>query len=235
MSGPGSLVCLVSGGLDSVVLAHMLAAEGREIVMLSADYGQRHRRELDHAASAATRLGARHHVADLSGIGALLHGSALTDPAVDVPDGHYAESTMISTVVPNRNAILLSLAVGLAVAEGASGVAYAAHGGDHHVYPDCRPKFVASFAETARIANDGLVADSFSVHAPFLELTKADIVRIGDELRVPFDDTWSCYRGGARHCGRCGTCVERKEAFELAGVDDPTAYVDPSPYVAGSI
>ena len=232
MSASGSLVCLVSGGLDSVVLAHALVADGHEILMLSADYGQRHRRELDHAARAAARLGTRHHVADLSAIGALLHGSALTDPEVDVPDGHYAESTMISTIVPNRNAIILSLAVGLAVAEGARGVAYAAHGGDHYVYPDCRPKFVASFAETARIANEGLVADGFSVLAPFLEMTKADIVRLGDELGVPFDDTWSCYRGGARHCGRCGTCVERKEAFELAGVHDPTAYVD---RVAGSV
>ena len=233
MPARSSLVCLVSGGLDSVVLAHVLAAEGREIVMLSADYGQRHRRELDHAASAAARLGARHHVADLSGIGALLHGSALTDPAVDVPDGHYAEASMVSTVVPNRNAIILSLAVGLAVAEGAAGVAYAAHGGDHFIYPDCRPEFVASFAQTARLANDGLVVDGFDVLAPFLEMTKADVVRAGARLGVPFDDTWSCYRGGPQHCGRCGTCVERKEAFELAGVDDPTAYADPR--VVGSV
>ncbi len=235
MPAPGGLVCLVSGGLDSVVLAHLLVAEGHEIVMLSVDYGQRHRRELDHAASAAARLGVRHHVADLSGVAALLHGSALTDPEVDVPDGHYAEASMISTVVPNRNAIILSLAVGLAVAEEAAGVAYAAHGGDHFIYPDCRPEFVESFARTARIANDGLVVDGFDVRAPFLEMTKADLVRIGDDLGVPFGDTWSCYRGGPRHCGRCGTCVERKEAFELAGVDDPTAYADAGAYVSGNV
>lgn len=223
-TGQSTIVCVVSGGLDSVTLAYVLAAEGHQLVMLSLDYGQRHRCELDHARRAAERLEVAHHIGDLSSIGQLLHGSALTDQRVQVPDGHYAAESMRSTVVPNRNAIFLSVAVGLAVAEGADAVAYAAHGGDHFIYPDCRPPFVEAFAESARLGNEGFVAHDFAILAPFLLMTKADIVRAGSALGVPFADTWSCYRGGEVHCGRCGTCVERQEAFELAEVEDPTVY-----------
>jgi 7-cyano-7-deazaguanine synthase len=229
------IVTTVSGGLDSVTLAHLLAAEGHELVCLSFDYGQRHVKEIEFARAGAARLGADHHVVDLRSVGALLTGSALTDDAVDVPEGHYTDDSMRSTVVPNRNAIMLSVAVGVAVARGAEAVAAAIHAGDHPIYPDCRPAFVEAIEHEARVANEGFVADGFQVLAPFLHLTKDEIVRRGAAVGVPFEQTWSCYVGDVLHCGRCGTCVERREAFELAGVADPTVYdaVDAAPGGAG--
>jgi 7-cyano-7-deazaguanine synthase len=217
-------VVTVSGGLDSVTLAHDLAAGGAELALLSFDYGQRHVRELACAAACAERLRASHHVVDLRSVGGLLGGSALTDAAVDVPEGHYTDESMKATVVPNRNAILLSIATGLAVATGADTVATAVHAGDHPIYPDCRPAFIEAFEAVARVGNEGFTVDGFAVVAPYLTFSKADIVARGAALGVPFAETWSCYRGGERHCGRCGTCVERIEAFELADVPDPTPY-----------
>jgi 7-cyano-7-deazaguanine synthase len=222
---PGGLIVVtVSGGLDSVTLAHVLAAEGHDLVCLSFDYGQRHAREIESARACAERLEAEHQVVDLRSVGALLTGSALTDGDVDVPEGHYTDASMAATVVPNRNAIMLSVAVGVAVARGAVAVATAVHAGDHPVYPDCRPAFVEAVEREARIGNEGFAVEGFRVLAPFLRLTKDEIVRRGAALGVPFVETWSCYVGGVRHCGRCGTCVERQEAFELAGVVDPTVY-----------
>jgi 7-cyano-7-deazaguanine synthase len=218
------VVATVSGGLDSVTLAHTLAADGHDLVCLSFDYGQRHAKEVDFARACADRLGADHHVVDLRSVGALLAGSALTDPSVAVPEGHYTDASMAVTVVPNRNAIMLAVAVGVATARGAAAVAAAVHAGDHTIYPDCRPAFIEAAEHEARLANEGFIADGFRILAPFVEISKADIVRRGAALDVPFAETWSCYIGGERHCGRCGTCVERREAFELAGVDDPTVY-----------
>jgi 7-cyano-7-deazaguanine synthase len=218
-------VAVVSGGLDSAVLAHHLRADGWDLRLVSFDYGQRHRTELQHAATLAAGLDARHDVVDLRSVGALLSGSALTDDTVEVPDGHYADETMRSTVVANRNAIFAMVATGVAVADGAHAVALGIHAGDHFIYPDCRPEFVGAAEHLAKVANEGFVAQGFTVLAPFVASTKADIVRRGAELGVPFADTWSCYKGGEVHCGTCGTCVERQEAFELAGVADPTSYL----------
>ncbi|MBM3604510.1 MAG: 7-cyano-7-deazaguanine synthase QueC [Alphaproteobacteria bacterium] len=217
-----ALVC--SGGLDSVSLAHVLAAEERLSRIVSFDYGQRHRKELDCAAACATRLGVPFHLVDLSGLGTALTGSALTDD-LDVPDGHYAEDTMRVTVVPNRNAIMLTIAYGIAAANGDGAVAAAVHGGDHFIYPDCRPAFTDAFGAMQRAALDGYA--DIALHVPFVHRTKADIVAEGARYGTPFQETWSCYKGQARHCGRCGTCVERREAFHLAGVTDPTDYADP--------
>jgi 7-cyano-7-deazaguanine synthase len=218
------VVATVSGGLDSLTLAHTLAADGHDLVCLSFDYGQRHAKELEFARAGAQRLGAEHHVVDLRPVGALLSGSALTDASVTVPEGHYTDESMAATVVPNRNAIMLAVAVGVAAARGAPAVATAVHAGDHAVYPDCRPAFVAAAEHEARVANEGFLPPGFRVLAPFIDIDKAEIVRRGAALGVPFAETWSCYVGAERHCGRCGTCVERREAFALAGVDDPTAY-----------
>ena len=220
----GTCVAVVSGGLDSAVLAHHLRDEGWDLRLVSFDYGQRHRVELDHASAMAGALGATHDVVDLRSVGALLSGSALTDDEVAVPDGHYTEASMKATVVANRNAIFAMVATGVAVAEGASAVGLGIHAGDHAIYPDCRPPFVAAAEHLAKVANEGFVAEAFQLLAPFVAWSKADIVRRGDELGVPFADTWSCYKGGEAHCGTCGTCVERIEAFELAGVPDPTRY-----------
>ena len=217
-------IVVCSGGMDSVALAHVVA-KGHELTRLvSFDYGQRHRKELDYAARAATRLGVPHDVIDMRGIGAALTGSALTDD-IDVPDGHYAEETMKVTVVPDRNAIMLGIAFGIAAANGDDAVATAVHGGDHFIYPDCRPAFTESFDAMQKAALDGYA--EVSLYTPFVHRSKADIVTEGARFNTPFAETWSCYKGGEIHCGTCGTCVERREAFHLAGVDDPTPYADP--------
>ncbi len=217
-------IVICSGGLDSVTLAHKVAAEGRLSGLLSFDYGQRHVKELDYAAACAARLDVGHLVVDISGVGRGLAGSALTDE-VAVPDGHYAEETMKITIVPNRNAIMLAVAFGLAAARQARAVAVAVHGGDHFIYPDCRPGFIDAFRRMQTAALEGVA--EIALEAPFVHLSKADIVAEGALNGTPFAETWSCYKGGELHCGRCGTCVERREAFDLAGVADPTDYADP--------
>jgi 7-cyano-7-deazaguanine synthase len=216
-------VAIVSGGMDSVTLAYLLDSEGYELHLLSVDYGQRHRKEISYAKRCAERLGAACDVVDISHVGRLLSGSALTDE-VEVPHGHYAAENMAVTVVPNRNAIMLSIAYGVAVARGATLVAAAVHAGDHYVYPDCRPQFVEAFDAMQRQAVEGFGDPDLRLHAPFIHKTKAEIVEIGTSLGVPYEDTWSCYEAGEIHCGLCGTCNERKEAFQLAKVPDPTKY-----------
>jgi 7-cyano-7-deazaguanine synthase len=150
-----------------------------------------------------------------------LTGSALTDD-IDVPHGHYAEESMKITVVPNRNAIMLSVAFGVAVARNADRVAIGVHGGDHFIYPDCREKFIFSFGIMQHFAIEGF--GQTTLYAPFLHNDKKFIVGLGEMLKVPWERTWSCYEGEDQHCGECGTCVERKEAFHLAKVEDPTVY-----------
>ena len=217
-------VAVVSGGLDSTTMAYLLRDQGYAISAISFDYGQRHRKELIFAKQVAADLGAPWTLIDLhaAGLTGILSGSALTDETVTVPDGHYADESMKITVVPNRNAIMLSIACALAVTREAGAVAFGAHTGDHFIYPDCRPEFIRAFQAMVSVAVEGLA--SIEILAPFLSMTKTDIVRLGDELKVPFARTWSCYKGGALHCGTCGTCVERREAFAQAEVADPTVY-----------
>ena len=215
------LIC--SGGFDSVTLAYRLASENALGALLSFDYGQRHKKELDAARLCAERLQVPHLVMDISHIGAQLSGSALTDD-IDVPHGHYSEDNMKLTVVPNRNAIMLTIAFGVAASRGFNAVALAVHGGDHFIYPDCRPDFIRLFAEMQQQALDG-VAD-VGLFAPYVNTDKTEIARDAARFKVPVAETWSCYEGGEQHCGRCGTCVERIEAMALAGVDDPTSYQD---------
>ncbi|KUO04845.1 7-cyano-7-deazaguanine synthase QueC [Streptomyces caeruleatus] len=223
---PRHAVVIASGGLDSSAVAYLLAAQGASLSLLSFDYGQRHRKELQSAALIAEELGASHDVVDLRSLGHILGGSALTDTTIPVPDGHYSDDSMRITVVPNRNAIMLSVAAGVAVASKADTVAFGAHAGDHAIYPDCRPQFLEHIARTIHVGNEGFLAEDFQVLAPFLNATKADIVTAAEELGVPFKQTWSCYKGGDLHCGTCGTCWERREAFQVAGVSDPTPYAD---------
>lgn len=223
-STPPLAIAIVSGGLDSVTLAHVLAAEGYRLHLVALDYGQRHRKELAFARLCAERLNASFNIIDLTGLTALLGGSALTEPDIEVPHGHYAAPNMAITVVPNRNAIMLAIAFGVATAENAKVVGIGVHGGDHFIYPDCRPGFIEAFDAMQKQAMEGFADPELHLYAPFLNLTKADIVKRGAELGVSYAETWSCYEGGEVHCGECGTCVERKEAFELAGVTDPTEY-----------
>jgi 7-cyano-7-deazaguanine synthase len=205
-------------------MAYLLRDQGYALAAISFDYGQRHRKELAFAEAIARDLDAPWTLIDLhaAGLTSFLTGSALTDASVTVPDGHYADESMRITVVPNRNAIMLSIACALAVTREATAVAFGAHTGDHFIYPDCRPEFVRAFESMVNLAVEGFA--SIEILTPFLSMTKADIVKLGQELRVPFERTWSCYKGGALHCGTCGTCYERREAFALAQVVDPTPY-----------
>lgn len=215
------VIVLMSGGLDSTVLAYELQAGGYEVQGLGVHYGQRHVKELVTAQLVAARLHTSYDVVDLSTLKPFLTASALTgtDP---VPHGHYAEESMKVTVVPNRNMIMLAVAAGVAASRGAQAIATAVHAGDHFIYPDCRPAFIDAMRNALCKGMDGLW--QVELLTPFLVSTKADIVKRGAALGVPFDLTWSCYEGVDLHCGRCGTCVERREAFELAGVKDPTRY-----------
>lgn len=218
-------VLIYSGGLDSTVLLYHLLKEGHMVYALSVNYGQRHQCELSFASEICCRINVIHEVADLSSIRRLIAGSSLTSPEVEVAEGHYTETSMKSTIVPNRNMILLSVATGYALSRGAEKVAYAAHSGDHAIYPDCRNEFAEAMAEAMRLCDWNTV----ELIRPFIDSNKADIVRHGAELGVPFEKTWSCYKGKSLHCGRCGTCIERREAFDLANLEDPTRYADDAP------
>jgi 7-cyano-7-deazaguanine synthase len=228
MSGLG--IAIVSGGMDSTTLLYMLRAQGEAVMALSFDYGQRHGgKELDAATDICRELHVHHTNVDLTSITDLLSASGsslVTD--TEVPEGHYEEDSMKQTVVPNRNAIMLNVAIGYAVAENAEYVAIGVHSGDHAVYPDCRDEFINAQSQVARIANEGFINRDFGIFAPFVTWTKTDIAARGKELNVPYEKTWSCYKGGSDHCGRCGTCVERIEALHDAGVDDQTVYLDPT-------
>ncbi len=220
-------VITYSGGLDSTVVLYHLRDAGHEVAALSVDYGQRHGCELQRAGDICRSLGVTHRIADLSAVRDLLAGSSLTSPQIEVAEGHYTEASMKSTVVPNRNMILLALSTGYALSIGAGQVAYAAHSGDHAIYPDCRTEFADAMAVAIGLCD----WEKVELIRPFVDWTKADIAHRGAELDVPLALTWSCYKGGARHCGRCGTCIERREAFYLAGLEDPTPYEDDAPPV----
>ena len=216
-------VVLLSGGMDSTTAFYQALGETNVKLALSFYYGQRHKVELDYAVRLALTQHVAHKVIDITSIGEFLAGSALTDMDVEVPDGHYAKDTMKATIVPNRNMIMLSQAAGAAIGIGATQVWAAMHAGDHFIYPDCRPEFIDSMNRILPLAT----ATDIRVVTPFIDITKAEIVTIGMALGVPYAETWSCYKGGNVHCGRCGTCVERAEAFYLANEVDPTLYKDP--------
>lgn len=218
-------VIVLSGGMDSTTLLFKARSMGYEIKAVTIDYGQRHLKEIGFAKRICEELGIEHRVADLSRISPLLAGSSQTSQEIEVPEGHYAEESMKLTVVPNRNMILLSIAVGWAVSLKFDLVGYAAHAGDHTVYPDCRPEFVQALNSAVALCDWHKVG----LWAPFLDMGKEDIVAEGSGYDVPWRKTWSCYKGLDLHCGKCGTCVERREAFDLAGVLDPTDYEPEDP------
>ncbi len=216
------VVVLVSGGMDSVTALHA-AARGHEVVAgLSFDYGSKHNhRELPFASWHCRQLAVPHEIVALGFMDRLFKSDLLKSGGA-IPEGHYEAENMKQTVVPFRNGILLSIAAGYAESAGAEGLVIAAHSGDHAIYPDCREDFMRPMAEAIRA---GTYA-GIEVLRPFIELRKEGIAAIGAGLGVDFARTWSCYKGGEMHCGKCGTCVERKEAFALAGLPDPTVYGD---------
>ena len=213
-------IIILSGGMDSVTLLHH--RKDRIVLAVSFDYGSNHNaREIECAAWHCRTLGIEHLVIPLKFMGEYFESSLLSG-AEAIPEGHYEDSNMKSTVVPFRNGIMLSVACGLAESRGLKHVMMANHGGDHAIYPDCRPEFVRAMSEAMRCGT----YDGVTIEADFTDITKADIARLGHSLGVDYGMTYSCYKGGEKHCGKCGTCVERKEAFQEAGIDDPTIYED---------
>jgi 7-cyano-7-deazaguanine synthase len=218
-------VVLLSGGMDSVVALHHARREHEVVAALSFHYGAKHNdREIPFAKWQAASCGVPHITVPLDFIGREFE-SDLLQKGGEIPKGHYEEETMKKTVVPFRNGIMLSIAAGFAESKNASGLVIAAHAGDHAIYPDCREEFMRSMADAIRVGTYAEV----SVLRPFIAMDKAGIARRGAELGVDFSKTWSCYVGGETHCGECGTCVERREAFQLAGVPDPTDYLATGP------
>lgn len=215
-------VLIYSGGMDSFTLLHHILASGlarSDIATLTFNYGQKHVKEVEYAKHVCAELGLEHKVVDISAINSLLGGSSLTDD-IAIPEGHYEADNMKSTVVPNRNMILLSLAIAYAVSLEADTVYYGAHSGDHAIYPDCRPEFVQKMDEVSRIANFQPVA----ISTPFVNMSKIDILARGMELGLDYTHTWTCYNGREKACGKCGACVERLEAFSSNQQVDPIPY-----------
>lgn len=211
-------VIIVSGGLDSITLLYDKAET--IALAISFDYGQNHsKKELPYAEYHCQKLGIPHITIPLT----FMHQyfkSSLLEGAEAIPEGHYEEENMKSTVVPFRNGIMLAIATGIAESHELKRVYIANHGGDHTIYPDCRPEFIDAMDKAT---SAGTFVD-VRVEAPYTNISKADIVRRGTALGINYAKTWSCYKGSEIHCGKCGTCVERKEAFADAGVEDPTEY-----------
>lgn len=254
MGSRKDVVIISSGGLDSTTLMYRAAAEGHRIISVSFDYGQRHVKELSFAENTARKLGADWCLVPMAFLGGTFamagsESTLVTDN--DVPEGHYAADNMKKTVVPNRNMIMLAIAGGIAVSAEGDELWTGVHSGDHFIYPDCRPEFIQTLDDALIYGNEGfgkVTRDMLRPYqdpttgflkAPFLYYTKEDIAAEAFRLKVPLNETWSCYKGGEKHCGRCGTCVERIEAIQGAiwryesritgpKVTDPTEYEDPN-------
>ncbi len=218
-------VVLLSGGMDSAAALYEARATHEVVGGLSFDYGSKHNhQEIPCAAWHCQKLKIPHQIIALDFVPALFQ-SALLKSGGQIPDGHYEEDTMKQTVVPFRNGIMLSIATGYAESIGAEGLVIAAHAGDHAIYPDCREGFMQAMEDAMRLGTYAGIA----LLRPFINFTKAQIAARGNALGVDFSQTWSCYKGGEIHCGTCGTCVERREAFFNAGLPDPTVYASNTP------
>ncbi len=210
-------IFILSGGLDSATALYTVRQEHEVVEALTFDYGQRHRREIASAQKICETVGLKHRVVDVRNLQELLPGSSLTSSDIATPHGHYEDENMKQTIVPNRNAIFLNIAAGYAISQKIFAIGLWVHAGDHFIYPDCRPEFIASQEKTLSLAND----IAFHLLAPFLHLSKTEIVKKGIALGVPFELTWTCYEGGQRACGKCGACIERIGAFRDNGLRDP--------------
>lgn len=210
-------IIVLSGGMDSTTLLYRLISEGKEVKAISFNYGQRHSRELEQAAITCRNLGVEHKVVDLGFMRELASNSALTSDSIEVPEGHYEAENMKTTVVPNRNMIMASIAIGWAVNLDYDEVALGVHAGDHAIYPDCRPEFIEALRHISALAN----FKSIGICAPYLFVDKGDIAIEGKELGVDYSTTHTCYKGEVVPCGKCGACQERAEAFTKAQAADP--------------
>lgn len=204
--------------MDSITLLHDY--KDRIALGISFDYGSNHNaKEIPFAELHCKRLGIKHITIPLE----FMHKyfkSSLLEGADAIPEGHYEDENMKSTVVPFRNGIMLAIAAGIAESNELDHVMIANHGGDHAIYPDCRPEFISAMSSATSAGS----YNGVTVIAPYTSITKGDIARRGKELGIDYTETWSCYKGGDKHCGKCGTCVERKEALRVAGIEDFTEY-----------
>lgn len=226
-------VCSLSGGLDSTTLAYWLKAEGYDLRLITFDYGQRHRRELKSAQMIAEELGVPWELNDQTSLNKLLHGSALTDPSIEVPEGHYTLETQKLTVVPNRNMIFGSIAAGWAVAEKAQVVALGTHFSDFFTYPDCRPEFIELLEKTTISANKGFLDPDFKILTPLLYLNKTDVLRLAHKLKVPIEKTWTCYNGEEQVCGKCGSDQELIESADIISRELGITFEEAYPHFKG--
>jgi len=214
------IIVVYSGGLDSFTLLNEAMQLAYDVSTISFDYGQKHKKELDFVKKFCTQESIDHKIIDVSSIKGLFSGSSLTDN-LDIPKGHYEDESMQSTVVPNRNMIMISLALGYAVTKKAKEVWFGAHSGDHAIYPDCRPEFVEKMDAVARIANYSPI----EVKAPYISKSKSEILEIGLSLHLDYGLTWTCYEGKELACGSCGACYERLESFSNNQAIDPIQYI----------
>ena len=220
---PNRVILIASGGLDSTTLMHRLLHEKKEIFALTFDYGQKHSKEIDFARKNCKKFDIPHKIISLKELtqAGLFGNSSLTSDR-EIPEGYYADENMISTVVPNRNMIMLSMALAYGISINAQEIYYGAHAGDHVIYPDCRPSFVEAMQQVARLCHYWPI----EIKTPYLHVAKGDIVKEGLQLNVNYSMTWTCYKGGEYACGKCGSCTERLEAFKVNGITDPIKYQD---------
>ncbi|MFA4859720.1 7-cyano-7-deazaguanine synthase QueC [Methanoregula sp.] len=212
-------VIILSGGMDSTTLLYDLINQKYSIHAVTFDYGQKHKKEISYAIKTCERLKIPQKIIDINILNDLAP-SSLTRTDWEVPEGNYADNNMKQTVVPNRNMVLLSLAAAFAIGIKATHLYYGAHSGDHAIYPDCRPSFVSAMATAFHLCD----WDDLTLSVPYLQMSKGDIVKRGLSLGVDYSNTWTCYKGEEKSCGKCGSCDERLAAFREAGVDDPLEY-----------
>jgi len=212
-------VIIFSGGIDSTTLLYHIRAQGYDVTALTFDYGQRHRKEIDCAAKIAARIGVEHKVLDLTILNKVA-ASTITRQELEIPEGRYNEDIMKLTVVPYRNLIMLSIAAAFAASQWIPELFYGAHSGDHPIYPDCRPEFIEALNRTLAVGEWNPVR----LRAPFSHMSKGEIIKLGLKIEVPYELTWTCYKGKEKPCGKCGSCIERLEAFEYANAKDPLDY-----------
>ncbi len=213
---------ILSGGLDSTTLLYDIVEQfGNENVFaISFNYNQNHSKEIYFAEKTCKKLNVNHQIIDLSSISYQIFNSALLKGAKEVPEGHYQDEVMKKTVVPNRNMVLLSIAASFCISNGINNLYYGAHSGDHTIYPDCRPEFIKAMKEVLLLCD----WQSIELKVPYMNWNKADIVRRGKELGVDYSLTWTCYKGQELACGKCGSCIERLEAFNKNNLIDPIKY-----------
>ncbi len=218
---PNRVILIASGGLDSTTLMHRLLHEKKEIFALTFDYGQKHSKEINFARKNCEKFDIPHKIISLQELtqAGLFGNSSLTSDR-EIPEGNYEDENMMSTVVPNRNMIMLSTALAYAISIGAGEIYYGAHAGDHEIYPDCRPSFVGAMQHVARLCHYWPI----EIKTPYLHVAKGDIVKEGLKLNVDYSMTWTCYKGGKYACGKCGSCIERLEAFKVNDIEDPLIY-----------